>query len=53
MNYETFLIEYRAAFRQIVKYGPETVGALEALNKMVSLADAHPEFADRADEEPK
>ena len=51
MNYETFLIEYRAAFQQLVKYGPDTVGAFEALNKMASLADAYPGFADRADEE--
>jgi hypothetical protein len=51
MSYEAFLIEYRKAFAQAMKYGPNTVGGYEASARMAELADAFPEFAERAENE--
>jgi hypothetical protein len=51
MNYETFRAEYQAAFAKFLKYGPDKIGGAEAVERMTELAEAFPEFAERAENE--
>ena len=51
MNYDEFKIAYTAAFNRAMSYKPSECGSTVYLEKMVDLADAYPEFADRAENE--
>jgi len=51
MNYEEFKIEYQNLFSAMMKYDPSMVGAGHYAEKMASLSDEYPEFAERAENE--
>ena len=51
MNYEEFKAEYIATFKRMVSYKPSECGSTLYAENLADLADAYPEFADRAENE--
>ena len=52
MDYEQFKTEYVRAFKTIFKYSNKEVGYYISLDRMEELADAYPDFAKRAENDP-
>ena len=51
MTYDEFKTAYIAAFSRMVSYKPSECGSTVYAEKMADLADAYPEFAERAENE--
>ena len=51
MSYNEFKIAYATAFNRAMSYKPSECGSMVYAEKMADLADAYPEFADRAENE--
>jgi len=51
MTYNEFKIAYTAAFNRAMSYKPSECGSVVYAEKMANLADAYPEFAERAENE--
>ncbi len=51
MTYDEFVTVYTAAFNRAMTYKPSECGFTVYAEKMADLADAYPEFADRAENE--
>lgn len=51
MTYDEFKTAYTAAFNRAMFYKPSECGSMVYAEKMADLADAYPEFADRAENE--
>ena len=51
MSYAQFKSEYIQAFNRIMKYAPDEIGFGFYAEKMATLADEYPEFADALENE--
>ena len=51
MTYNEFKTAYTAAFNRAMSYKPSECGSVVYAEKMANLADAYPEFAERAENE--
>lgn len=50
-DYREFARKYKAAFKSVNKYTPDQVGMHHYADEMAKLADAHPDWAERAEQE--
>jgi hypothetical protein len=51
MTYDAFKAQYLATFNKMMAYKPTECGSTVYAEKLADLADAYPEFAERAENE--
>lgn len=51
MTFEEFAKVYRATFATMMTYSPKQVGSAIYVEKLASLADAYPEWAEQVESE--
>ena len=50
-SYEAFKVAYLEAFRLMMSYSCDQVGSGHYAEKMATMSDAHPDWAERAETE--
>lgn len=50
-TFEEFAKEYRAAFKEMIKYGPDQVGSRVFAEKMAEMSDEHPDWVEKIEAE--